>query len=426
MAANVKLKVEADTKDANAKLDALRGKANGLEKSSILGKGVSNLNGGGKMATAMADLQGELGNLASGAGSLTGALGKVKGALGAWGIAIGAVVAAATALYKQMGADVAAGMGTANEHEQLSAKLGAQLSQYNLDPEPIIQQFLIMAENGVASASHLADAFIKLVPTLDGDAQAAVDLVARFADVEAATGITADTLTSLIGRMESTGEVDSKVIKQLEKKNIPIMRELARMYDTDASGVEELAKAHQIGVKQMQDALMHTTAIYAGTAAALSATTEGSRASMEAAIGRAKESAAAAANELKRAYYQERQAKFDLLAASKEYQEQMRAEGQIVGEVDLTIAKVKDAWEEFMQGMILWLDKIGVIKAITGEDGTISERLNNRAIDAYDTNVNSYKAIGDSKYYRIDELKKDLAEFTDALAWMDKEGLPYD
>lgn len=87
---------------------------------------------------------------------------------------------------------------------------------------------------------------------------------------------------------------------------------------------------------------------YKGTAAALSATTEGSLASMQAAEGRAKEAAAAAANDLKRAYYQERQAKFDLLAASKEYQAQMRAEGQIVGEVDITIAKVKDAWEEFM------------------------------------------------------------------------------
>lgn len=142
MAANVKLKVDADTKDANFKLDALKQKTDGLQKTSILGKGVSALNGnGGKMAAAMSELQGELGNLASGAGSLTGALSKVKGALGAWGIAIGAVVAAATALYKQMSADVEAGMGTANEHEKLRARLTAQLSQYKIDPEPIIKQF---------------------------------------------------------------------------------------------------------------------------------------------------------------------------------------------------------------------------------------------------------------------------------------------
>lgn len=89
----------------------------------------------------------------------------------------------------------------------------------------------------------------------------------------------------------------------------------------------------------------------------------------------------------------------------------MRAEGQVVGEVDITIAKIKDAWEEFMQGLIFWLDKIGLIKQITGEDETISERLNNRAIDNYDTAVNSYKSIGDAKYYNAAELQKDLADF---------------
>lgn len=161
----------------------------------------------------------------------------------------------------------------------------------------------------------------------------------------------------------------------------------------------------------MLEAMRRAVAGYKGTAAALSATTEGSLASMQAAEGRAKEAAAAAANDLKRAYYQERQAKFDLLAASKEHQAQMRAEGQIVGEVDITIAKVKDAWEEFMQGLIFWLDKIGVIKSITGGDGTIGERLDNRAIDNYDTAVHSYKTIGDATYYKAPELQKDLADF---------------
>lgn len=421
MAANVKLKIDADVKDANFKLDALKQKTDGLQKSSILGKGVSSLNGNGKMATAMATLQGELGNLASGAGSLTGALGKVKGALGAWGVAIGAVVAAATALYKQMSADVQAGMPTANEHEKLSAKLGAQLSQYNIDPEPIIQQFMLMAENGVASASHLADAFIKLVPTLDGGAQAAMEWVSMMADAEAATGLSADQLTTAVMQIQSQGKIEEEVAKKL-----PFWQELAKARGEEIAVVQKLVQSHEIGSQEMLEAMRRAVAGYKGTAAALSATTEGSLASMQAAEGRAKEAAAAAANDLKRAYYQERQAKFDLLAASQEYQAQMRAEGQIVGEVDITIAKVKDAWEEFMQGLIFWLDKIGVIGAITGEEGTIGERLDNRAIDNYDTAVHSYKTIGDATYYNAAELQKDLADFNDALAWMEKQGLDYD
>lgn len=325
-----------------------------------------------------------------------------------------------------MARDVQAGKPTADEHEALSAKLGVQLSQYGIDPEPIIKQFQIMAENGVASATHLADAFIKLVPTLKGNADGAVKLVARFADVEAATGITADSLTSLMGRIESTGEVDSKIIKQLEKKNIPIMRELASIYGTDAAGVNELAKAHEIGVEQMQTALLKTTEMYAGTAAALSATTEGSKASMEAAIGRAKESAAASANEVMKAYYNERQARMDMLAASAEYQAQMRAEGQIVGEVDVALLKLKDAWGAFLTDCIKWLDDIGMLKWFTGDDKTITERLDDRAVDKYDTITNSYKNIGDSKYYKRDEVEADLQGLQDAVAWMEKQGIAYD
>lgn len=247
-----------------------------------------------------------------------------------------------------------------------------------------------MAENGVASATHLADAFIKLVPTLDGGAQAALDWVAMMADAEAATGLSADQLTTAVMQIQSQGKIEEEVAKKL-----PFWQALAKARGEEISVVQKLVQAHEIGSAEMLEAMRRAVAGYAGTAAALSATTEGSKASMEAAIGRAKESAAAAANDLKRAYYQERQAKFDLLAASQEYQAQMRAEGQIVGEVDITIAKVKDAWEEFMQGLIFWLDKIGVIGAITGEEGTIGERLNNRAIDAYDTVVNSYQHIAE-------------------------------
>lgn len=278
-----------------------------------------------------------------------------------------------------------------------------------------------MAENGVASASHLADAFIKLVPTLDGGADAAMEWVSMMADAEAATGLSADQLTTAVMQIQSQGKIEEEVAKKL-----PFWQELAKARGEEIAVVQKLVQSHEIGSQEMLEAMRRAVAGYKGTAAALSATTEGSLASMQAAEGRAKEAAAAAANDLKRAYYQERQAKFDLLAASQEYQAQMRAEGQIVGEVDITIAKVKDAWEEFMQGLIFWLDKIGLIKQITGEDETISERLNNRAIDNYDTAVHSYKTIGDATYYNAAELQKDLADFNDALAWMEKQGLDYD
>lgn len=280
-----------------------------------------------------------------------------------------------------------------------------------------------MAENGVASASHLADAFIKLVPTLDGGADAAMRWVSMMADAEAATGLSADQLTTAVMQISAQGKIEEEVAKKL-----PFWQELAKARGEEIAVVQKLVQSHVIGSQEMLAAMEKAVAGYKGTAAALSGTTEGSKASMEAAEGRAKEAAAAAANELLKAYYQERQAKFDLLAANEEYQAQMRAEGQVVGELEITIEKIKDAWEEFMGAIIYWLDDIGVLGWITGDDKGITERLTDKATGNYDTAVNSYKTVsaGDSKYHTADELKKDLQNFKDALAWMDKQGLDYD
>ena len=73
----------------------------------------------------------------------------------------------------------------------------------------------MMAENGVASASHLADAFIKLVPTLDGGAQAAMEWVSMMADAEAATGLSADQLTTAVMQISAQGKIEEEVAKKL-------------------------------------------------------------------------------------------------------------------------------------------------------------------------------------------------------------------
>lgn len=64
-----------------------------------------------------------------------------------------------------------------------------------------------------------------------------------------------------------------------------------------------MSKAHKIGVKELKQALMQATEMYKGTAADLSSTTEGARASMESAQARMYKASADSYNAVMRDFY---------------------------------------------------------------------------------------------------------------------------
>lgn len=369
MGNSVKVEIKTNAKQVQSDLDNVKKKLSNMQKMNTLNKGVQSLNDISKIS-GVGDSA-----LGKGLSSFSSGLSSVTKLINPWTMAITAGIAAATALAKHAQKVVDLGMPSANEAEKLNAKLSAQLGSKGIDTSGVVSHFQAMAENGVASAEHLTDAFIKLIPSIDGNVDEALKLVERFADVEAATGISADSLTSFIDYLYETGQVDDKMVKKLQKQNIPIMKELADMYGTDAAGAMELVKSHKVGVDEISKALMQATQMYEGTAAALSSTTEGSLASMEAARSRAMQSAAEATNEVLKAYYQEKQAKYDLLQADQEYQEQIKQQGKVVGEYKVLMMELGEAWDEFMQGLSLWLDDIGVFTKMTDDGQSLKKRV---------------------------------------------------
>lgn len=333
----VKIQIETNAKTVEKDLEKVNQKVKTLQKRNTLQNGLNNLNSINQLS-GMNDI-----GLGKGLSALTSNIGSVNKLMNPWSAAIVACIAATKALYAHANKMVEQGMPTANETEKLNAQLASQFGAKGMiNGSEIIKQFQLMSENGVASTEQLVTAFSRLLPVLNGNSDKAVEFVKRMADVEAATGISADSITSLIAQIEASGEVEDKMVKRLQKQNIPIYEALAKVYGTDIATVREMSKAHKIGVEEMRQALMDATEMYAGTAEALSATTEGAKASMEAAKGRAYEGAASGHNAVMRDYYGERQKYYDELADDAEWQNQQKVIGETIAQIQLLGEKIGD------------------------------------------------------------------------------------
>lgn len=244
-------------------------------------------------------------------------------------------------------------MEAANQSETTTARLRGQLSAKGIiDAAPITAQLMRLQENGVASVEHLTDTFSKLVPILHGNADEALFFVERLADLEAATGIGADGMAQLLMMIEQSGELESKTAKKLERAGIPIWKELAAVYDMSIDEVKALSKAHKIGVDEIKQALKNATKMYAGTAAALSGTTQGSKDSMDAAKKLAYMPAADAFNDLMREHYQERQAEFDAMASDKAWRQDMELIGNAEAQLSLLWDAIGELGESISNGAL--------------------------------------------------------------------------
>lgn len=307
--------------------------------------------------------------------------------LGPWGIAISSAIAATTALYSASKAMIERGQSAANDAEAANAKLGGQLASRGVvDSAPITKHLQGLSENGVASLETLSSIFAKLIPTLNGDTEAALEWTERLADVEAATGVSAQSIAALIEQVQDQGTVDEKLLKRLQKQGIPIYRELAAVCGVSLDAVGDLAKAHQIGAGQMEEALKRATEMYKGTAAAISGTTEGARASMEAARAMAYQASADAYNDVLREHYAERQAEYDALGASEQWQQRQKIIGETIGTLDALFADLGDWLSDLGDGFLgFFADMVDALGGYRAEYKIAAREAGKGAENAYRT-----------------------------------------
>lgn len=149
-------------------------------------------------------------------GEFTSGLSKVTKLLNPFTAALAAAVGAVTAFQKMAREAIENGQPAAKTAEKTNAQLGAQLAAAGvLDPDKITARLMDMAENGSVSIERLTSAFVKLVPIMRGSADSALEWVELMADAEAATGLSADQLTTAVMQITTQGKIEEEVAKKL-------------------------------------------------------------------------------------------------------------------------------------------------------------------------------------------------------------------
>lgn len=355
MADKVKIQFQTNADEVKKKVKDLEKSVDSVQKKQSITTGLQKmLNKGGE---AIGGDAGEaLSGLSQGVSALSGAINPAV-------LGLGALAGITKLLYETMNKAVEAGMQTANESEKLNARLSQMLGAQGIDSKPIVDSFQLQSANGVLSAEELTNMFVKMVPVLHGNAEEAQALVERLHDIQSATGISGESLASLISRVQEAGEVDQKTLKNLEKNNIPILHKLAEVYGVSADEVADAVKQDENSAKTFVNALLDITEAYSGTASALSATTEGAKATMEALKGIANKSASDAYNDIMREYYNTRAKFWEEKKNDKEYQEAIKEEGAMVAEVQLFKREVSEMWDDLTQSFAGGvMDAISILK----------------------------------------------------------------
>lgn len=353
----ISIKINGDNRDAIQKIKEVEGKIKemkaleklnnparynkafgGTQKLSAGSKG-TNLFGKGSEAFTRA-LEAGTGQL----GKFGGVLGRFIGVGAPYLAAIGGIIVTAKMVQKTLKDMAEKGKNAFNDFERNRAVLNTQLQVFapGVDTSEIVKGFQIMAENGVNSVDELASAFSKVLPVFGNNVEAAKDFVKMAADMQAATGISADALGELAERVLESGEATKKDVDVLAKRGIPIYKELAEVMGVGSDEIREAVKKNGVSSSQFIAALYKVGDAYKDTASALSNTVEGSKASMEAAKGRAYQGAAEGYGEVWKQYYQERQAEFDRMAIDPETQAAMRKSGESLAKMEVLMQKISD------------------------------------------------------------------------------------
>lgn len=335
----ISIKINGDNRDALTKIREVEGKIKEMKALEKLndpkkyygsiskmpgGKSATTIYGKGAEAFSQA-LSSQAGNL----GKFGGILTKFIGAGGPYLAAVGAVVGAFKLLHSTLKGMAEKGKNAFNDFDRNRAILTTQMSVFapGVDTSGIVKDFQVMAENGVNSVDELTSVFSKLLPVFGNNVDAAKDFVKMAANMQAATGISADSLAQLAERTLEAGEANKKDVDFLAKRGIPIYQELARVLGMDSAAVRQYVKENGIQSDKFIEALKKVGEAYKDTTSALSDTVEGAKASMEAARGRAYQGFAEGYGEAWKQYYKAEQEKFDARAADAREQANQRKLG---------------------------------------------------------------------------------------------------
>lgn len=160
--------------------------------------------------------------------------------------------------------------------ENAAASLAVMLGDSS-SAERLTQSLQRMATNGVVSFDELISS-AKTLSSVMSDDSAIAHYVGVFADIAAATDMTASELAGLVARTDDASQASAR-LATLSAKGIPIVEALASVLGKSNEEVQELAKAGEVTSSQLMSAFERMTQAgqrYHEMNATMSSTTSGS------------------------------------------------------------------------------------------------------------------------------------------------------
>lgn len=382
MSKGIEIKIKGDNKDAVAKIKEVEKKIKELKATERLNnpnafKGgvngnITNIGHGVQQLTR------SLGGLGGSLGSMTGLVGRFAGALNPVGLGISAAIASfkiLQACVSRFNAIVERGRKSFNEYEKTKATLGAQVSYLapNINVDAITRRLQLMSADGIASTEELANAFKRLLPICRGNSEAALDMVRRFHDIQAATGISAETLAGLSMRVQEVGRASSRDIDILDKQGIPVYQLLGKILNVSADQAKEAVKKNGLAAKEYTELIEKVSDTYKDTAADISNTLEGAKQSRDAKKGLAYQNAAEASARIEKYLINAQSDWYERAAKNKALQKSLAENAE-------EFAKLNGIIQTFGDKLGRLYDTIagGVVKGINASNNVVGEALNSK------------------------------------------------
>jgi tape measure domain-containing protein len=173
-------------------------------------------------------------------------------------VGIGAAIEVGREAIDKIGEAIKSGFETADHIENTQAAL-VGLAGSAENAAAIVAHLKNLASTPPFGFDEVAAASKKLL-SAGVSADQIIGIIHNLGDVSVGTGASIESLTEIFARAANGGSVDMRALNQAARQGIPIIQELAKHFGTSREGVEDMAKAGEIGFADLQAAFASMSA----------------------------------------------------------------------------------------------------------------------------------------------------------------------
>lgn len=257
------------------------------------------------------------------------------------------------------------GQQAAQAAEKMNVKLGTIMKNFGnsgAGVQAITRELQLLAANGVNPIESIQSATEILTVAFKGDAYAAADLVKKFDDLAAGTGIQIDDWASMAAEVMNTG-VSIKDLTRLSNRGLPIFQALGDAMGVTADQAEQMAKKGMVSTQEWMDAVSNLANSYKGVSEAMSSQTlSGAQSTYDASRSLEMQGAAEARNAQMIDALNGLSNQMQESLNDPQRQAELQMAGNLAGKIDVLTMQIKEAVNDFPQTLANFAIKLGTFE----------------------------------------------------------------